>query len=193
MKFSKHFTDSPLYSQISKYFGKSLLVLLFLFYWGRNGCVSREMTDPGIIAFKLDKSEFSYENFLWKISSSFEGKQRFYFHVAVSWYMQDYTRLINLMCDDSQPRKLLSTRHTVIISTLWLGYCEENSRILTPELFVVDGRSWGWGGGNSALSPSHRSVLHGALRETEMTSWSLFVVYGLSGLQLNCPQDVPII
>lgn len=66
------------------------------------------------------------------------------------------------MCDDSQPRKLLSTRHTVIISTLWLGYCEENPRVLTPELFIVDRRSWGCG--NSALSPSHRSVLHGALK-----------------------------
>lgn len=47
------------------------------------------------------------------------------------------------MCDKSQPTKLLWTRYTVMISTLWLGYYEENLRILTPELLVVVGRSWG--------------------------------------------------
>lgn len=48
------------------------------------------------------------------------------------------------------------------------------------------------GGLNSALNPSHRSALHGALRETEITSRTLLFVCSLSVLQLNCPQDVQI-
>lgn len=56
-------------------------------------------------------------------------------------------------------------------------------------VFVVDSRLWGL---NSALNPSHRSVLYKALRETEITSRVLLFVPGLSGLQLNCPRDIQI-
>lgn len=59
----------------------SVSIVFFLLLRVSNGCVSRGATDPGANAFKLAKLEFSYENFLQKVSSDSEGKHEVFISI----------------------------------------------------------------------------------------------------------------
>lgn len=72
------------------------------------------MIDPGTIASKLDKSGFSYKNFLQNVASGSEAKHEGFFSML---QLADTGRttqgLINIMCDDNQPEKPHSIARTL--------------------------------------------------------------------------------